>query len=747
MRIELKDYQEKAVVKLKNTANELLDMEENKILIFESPTGSGKTIMTAEFLSRLIDARLDGKKFAFVWIAVNKLHDQSRDSLKKYFDAHAIGLRCSYFQELENRQIKENEILFLNWASINKKDNIYIRANERDNNLDTVIARTKEAGRTVILIIDESHHTAQSAKSQEIIIDTIAPKITIEVSATPQNTSKYIVPVEKADVRKEGMIKKEVVVNEGFENYVIDKRESDESADELILRSAIEKRNELENILENKENSSVNPLLLIQLPDKKKGIPDKKEDVLRMLAKFGYTKDDPRVAIYLTGKEKINLDNIEKSENEVEVMLFKQAIALGWDCPRATILVLFRQWTDENITFSIQTLGRIMRMPEHKYYEHNELNKAYLYTSLPDIDTRIEQGGMQGDVKPLQSDRIKSYANIDLTSYHSKRFREETRLSSDFRADFMQAAKELNLKKKVSFKHSIVNTKLIASGRILDTDKEAQGIEKAGILALPKTELELQNAFDFFVRESLAPEFAPETRSIKRINESIYAFFGASRDEDRWPEIQAVVLAEENQQAVVNVINRSKELYQERVGKGKNKIIKNENPWNVPFSISYDLMHKKKNYKKSVLLPYFAKTKTNEDQQTIFEEDSGIEVDFIKFLEESKEVDWWFKNGVSDATFFAVPYIENDLEKPFYVDFIVKLKDGRIGLFDTKGGIYAATAGPRAEGLAKYIKKEKGKKKIFGGIVIKDKKSWRYNDSEKYEYNPNDLKNWKFLEF
>ena len=190
MRIELKDYQEKAVVKLKNTANELLDMEENKILIFESPTGSGKTIMTAEFLSRLIDARLDGKKFAFVWIAVNKLHDQSRDSLKKYFDAHAIWLRCSYFQELENRQIKENEILFLNWASINKKDNIYIRANERDNNLDTVIARTKEAGRTVILIIDESHHTAQSAKSQEIIIDTIAPKITVEVSATPQNTSK-----------------------------------------------------------------------------------------------------------------------------------------------------------------------------------------------------------------------------------------------------------------------------------------------------------------------------------------------------------------------------------------------------------------------------------------------------------------------------------------------------------------------------------------------------------------------------
>ncbi|GAH95392.1 unnamed protein product, partial [marine sediment metagenome] len=37
-------------------------------------------------------------------------------------------------------------------------------------------------------------------------------------------------------------------------------------------------------------------------------------------------------------------------------------IALGWDCPRAQILVLFRDW--KSLTFSVQTIGRIMRMPE-----------------------------------------------------------------------------------------------------------------------------------------------------------------------------------------------------------------------------------------------------------------------------------------------------------------------------------------------------------------------------------------------
>ena len=44
---------------------------------------------------------------------------------------------------------------------------------------------------------------------------------------------------------------------------------------------------------------------------------------------------------------------------------------------------------------------------------------------------------------------------------------------------------------------------------------------------------------------------------------------------------------------------------------------------------------------------------------------------------------------------------------PFYVDWIVKYKDESIGLFDTKGGLTAETAGLRATGLAKYIKEQK----------------------------------------
>jgi len=741
MWIEFKNYQEKAIVKLKQEVNDLLDAEENKICIFKSPTGSGKTLMMAEFLKRLIDSRIDGKKFSFIWIAVNKLHDQSRNSLKKYYDPLGIGLKCSYFEDLDDRKIGENEILFLNWASINKKGNIYVRENERDNNLSNIVARTKDEGRIIILVIDESHRNAETDKSKELIED-IGPKITIEVSATPQLKGVFRgVEVELKDVKDEGMIKKEIVINPGFENFKLDRKLTDKTADEIVVEAGLKKRAELAKLYE-AEGANVNPLMLIQIPDARKGLIDKKDSVVQLLGKYGITTENGRLAIYLSDKDsKINLENIEKNENEVEVMIFKQAIAVGWDCPRAAILVLFREW--KSMIFSIQTIGRIMRMPEHFHYKNYGLNLGYVYTSLSDIG--IAEDIAKEYITVFEGKRREDYENIDLTSYHSKRFREETRLSSDFVPIFFRAADELKLKDKISLKHSIVDTKLIASGKIYDVDKQTKSIEKKGTLDIPKNEVELQIAFDYFARENLAP-FHPELRSIKRINDSIYKYFGASRDEDRWPEIQAIVLAEENRQAVIDVINRAKELYQEVVGRGKHEVVQNDEPWNVPEIINYNLTFAKKDYKRAIIQPYYAKTKGT-DNLSLFEEDSDIEVAFIEYLEKAKQVKWWFKNGKQDGSYFAVSYVENGQEKPFYIDFIVMLNDGRLGLFDTKGGIFAKTAKERAEGLAEYITAEnENGKKLFGGIVLKDKNSWRYNDSKKYSYDPNDLKDWKFLD-
>ena len=739
--INFKNYQETAIDEIRDKVNALLKKEGNKICVFKAPTGSGKTLMMAEWMMRFCDpySRTDGKTFSFVWIAVNKLHDQSHDSLKKFYELKGMGLRCSYFHELEDRKIKQNEILFLNWASINNEDKVIVRANERDNNLSTIIDRTKDAGRTIILIIDESHHTAKSENSKALIKN-LDPKITIEVSATPEISDfdeRVLVDIE--DVRNEEMIKKEIVVNPGFKNYTVDPKKNDETADELILKSALQKRLELRKKLE-KEGSNVNPLLLIQLPDTKKGVPDKKEEIEALLVKFGYTTKNGKLAVYLSEKDnKINLANIEKNENEVDVMMFKQAIALGWDCPRATILVLFRQWKDETMTFSIQTLGRIMRMPEQKHYKDQELNIAYLYTSLQDINTRILKGASSG-IKPLTSYRSDKYKNIDLVSYHGKRFREETRLSSDFVAIFIKAAEKTSLK-NVSIKGGVVNTKMIKDGRVENADKEITKFE-SGTFIMPKTETELQYAFDMFVLDNLDP-FAPETRSIKRINDSIYTFFGARRKEDEWPKIQATILSsEKNRQAVIDTINLAKDLYKTEVGKGKKELIKNDEPWNVPEAINFDPSFVEQNYKKTIMQPYYARSRDGETRRLF--EDSEIENDFIKYLEKAKKVVWWFRNGKQDGSFFAVPHIEHGQEKAFYVDFIVMMEDGTTGLFDTKSGYTAELTKSRSDGLIKYIAEHK-KKKIDGGIVRYEKKSWLYFTDKEYKYNPKDIKGWKFL--
>ena len=92
-------------------------------------------------------------------------------------------------------------------------------------------------------------------------------------------------------------------------------------------------------------------------------------------------------------------------------------------------------------------------------------------------------------------------------------------------------------------------------------------------------------------------------------------------------------------------------------------------------------------------------------------------------------------------------YKENGLDRAFYVDFIIQFNDGRIGLFDTKGGITARDAKGRAEGLQKYVEEQKKKgKSLWGGIAIFNNGSWRYNDEKEYQYDPNNLSSWKILE-
>jgi len=262
------------------------------------------------------------------------------------------------------------------------------------------------------------------------------------------------------------------------------------------------------------------------------------------------------------------------------------------------------------------------------------------------------------------------------------------------------------------------------------------GAKIVGDKEIKASGFDMQKLFDFFVRNNLTP-FYPEDRSVGRVKEAIYKFFEQELKMwygDVWEEIVQIVLSDKNSQHFVNVLDKAKEKYQEEVEKIENEMVEVPD-WSIPKILSFGSKYKKTEGKKSIMQPFYSDEKWKSEKAFI-----------NNFLEKSDKVDWWFKNGDRDAIFFAVPY-KNGEEKPFYIDFIVKFKDGSIGLFDTKAGLTKQVAGPKIDGLYNYIQSENKKgKKYFGGIIVNTKPNycgrWVYFDKTSADFKDNSFDNW-----
>ena len=384
----LKQYQTDAVEELINYSEKLLRKNrEKQTIVFQSPTGSGKTFMMGSFMEQLIN-EMPNEDLCFLWISigVGELHKQSYNSLKNNYN----GFPDVYLLEEEffgSRQtINKNEVVVVNWDKLNQKDRktnewkSTLMKDKESTNFRELVKNTKESGTKIILIIDESHTNSTSERAKDIRDNIINADLTIELSATPVLTEgeyQQKVKVEPLDVIEEGMIKKEIVINDH-----IDLTTDDElTTQELILQSALNQKIKISQLYK-EENIKVNPLVLIQIPTGEEG-EDKKEFIESFLAKNDITKENGKLAIWLS-EEKINQEVLSNNTNEVEFLIFKQAISTGWDCPRAQILVRFREV--KSIVFNIQVVGRILRMPEARHYKHDELNKAFVYVNTNKFD-------------------------------------------------------------------------------------------------------------------------------------------------------------------------------------------------------------------------------------------------------------------------------------------------------------------------------------------------------------------------
>ena len=94
--IVLRPYQDNAVSELYSSSTSLLQKAGNKVIVFRAPTGSGKTIVMAEFLRKLVTENATGLTLSFIWAAPRQLHIQSKDKLERYYYENK-ALTSSFF--------------------------------------------------------------------------------------------------------------------------------------------------------------------------------------------------------------------------------------------------------------------------------------------------------------------------------------------------------------------------------------------------------------------------------------------------------------------------------------------------------------------------------------------------------------------------------------------------------------------------------------------------------------------------
>ena len=751
-------YQETAVNELVSKTIKLLNSAgQRKKLVFKAPTGSGKTVMASEMLGRLVselpertDCNYD--KVALIWIAPNKLHEQSYFKMKNFFTETRI-LQPLIYDELDHSSesyIRHGEILFVNWESINKDNAVMIRETENSASLYDITRRTQEDNHIpIVVVIDEEHmFGTKNARKCEKVLQNINPKLEIRISATPITTGDEMVNVLREDVIAEEMIKNGIVLNPA-----IDIARSDGlTANQWLIKEALNKRNELAAAYK-ELGAGINPLLLIQLPNDSSEANTAedntiKEEVIEYLrAMHDITTENGKLAVWLSN-EKENLVNLEAPDNLTEVLLFKQAIALGWDCPRASVLLIFRKL--DSFTFTMQTIGRILRMPEQKYYSKEALNMGYVYTDLSKDKIQIVKDDLDY-ISKLSARRRPNLNNVKLQSvYVERKGTDRMRLGTGFKTVLKEQMARRWTKvyepslfdlfgdddspEPFSLDNKAPDNRAVASKLInfdvksisIDIPKDLPILNELGVIEVgskvkfARTESELKRVFDDFCLKQLSEwekhqSLAVLENAIEEAMESLFDVFET--------DVKKIVLYHGNRPKFVEVIHAALNAYKQTMSMrrkaSERDLISYE--WEVPEERVYN---EQVNYvddtkKNHALMPFIASRNA-----------SYQEVNFSEFLEQNTQyIDWWYKNGDSGIMNYAVPYKNVRGEQSlFYVDYVIRMKNGQIFLFDTKSQNSDENAPNKHNTLLEYMKSDENSALgLKGGVLIFDHENWKYS--------------------
>lgn len=754
----LKNYQRDAVNELKQYIFIGFKSTSRKEVVFKAPTGSGKTFMAASLFEELAEEN-PSDNFCILWACPGKgeLHKQSFDAVKTYLGGNPV---CSLLEDNffgSRKYIKDKEIVFINWEKLIQKDketgkwaNNLMKDQEGMNFID-VIEKTKQNGTRVILVIDESHIGAsQKARIQEFINTIIIPNIVLEMSATPLN-NHIDVEIEAQKVVDEGMIKEDVIVNQGINKE--DKTLAEQDSELLVLQKGYDKRQEIVEEY-NKLNIAVNPLVLIQIPNVDEG-EAKKLVIKDFLREKGITEDNGKLKFWCDDKGNFDKKAIKKNNDITEYLVFKTAVATGWDCPRAHILIKFRDGKSE--TFETQTIGRILRTAEAKSYDNYLLDNAYIFTNIWSFETKQDTynpNRIKTEWSKMRDgyNKLNVWSQTQLSSFYRSRQGDYNSADSRYGAYFIKSfMKFFELKEKDKYAMSgQLKDRFELKGMNLDIKVDDVVMEETNIgvtsaneernisgdlAKVTMAENDIQAQYNDLIRSNLSG--LAYVRSKSPINSAIMDAFGIFYNvfgrKEKVTSIMKIVV--NNKNIFAEILSESTQEFREMISKeaykkGEHYDFKIEE--SRPYSIEThtELVPSIK----SLYKPLYV-LKDNQGNP-----DNQLEKDFLNYLDSQNVVEWYWENGTELMRVnFGISY--NNGMNTFQPDFIVKFKNGSVGILDTKPVDHRVEdTTVKANALYDYlvnINTNRGlAPKIIGGIVVKvGTQFYVYLNGNYHDYN------------
>ena len=705
MNIELMQFQLRAIKDLWESMDEPC-----RDIILKSPTGSGKTIILTHFMDEYMQGRA---KTVFVWLTPGKgnLEEQSKTKM----DIYIHNAQTKLLADVMTSGFAENDACFINWEKLTKKGNNALKDSERTNFLEW-IEKTFNDGLSFKIVIDESHQNF-TAKADEIVQLFKTDKI-IRCSATPLYDKKAkLIEIPEEDVIAEGLIKKLLVINENFPQVVETQNQTD-----YLLDKALAKQRELRSLLLQR-GKEINPLIVVQLPNNSDLLLDTVE---KFFERNGIMYEAGTLAVWLSGRHE-NLDNISVNSGEQVAVIIKQAVATGWDCPRAYILVKLRENMDE--TFEVQTIGRIRRMPEAKHYDNDALDSCYLYT----FDGKFTQGVKASLGKSALEAKTLFLKNEHKTFSLIKEQRTMVTDLRDPRRALTAIAKHLKNKYGLTGDKKQNRVRLESKGYIF-SDSIVHYTLSGNVVALSElSEKDKLNAIA--VKEPInthihGREYHNRVGKIgleigmpyTYMNTIIGKLFG---EKYFYSEKVLALATRELYAFVINNADMLRRIFRDAMAAQlAQEVIKDNSVSEKVFTIP-----------QSMLFTYDATSKVQtESTKNVYqgyllsaEPRSSSEKKFEKFCESCPAVEWIYKNGDKGDEYFSIVYNDNSgAQKLFYPDYVLSVS-GETWIIETKGGFTRSGdsedidifSPKKFEVLQSYLKKHG----LKGGFVRFDKNS------------------------